>query len=188
MSKAKKRDSLCKNKDAENPPTASSQKHKPELEIKEKRFVEMIMQQQTKAIKSLQKKSEPKRIKPKPVEKEATVDENGFIDHTVDFAQRLSDTNSNSSWDKSCSVASVEEAHSEDPKQKSTPGEDGEGPVFVYNINGEVIDVVHPPEREPTVLSEKAVEEDVPTKSSDGKIVINIACTRYEVVKKAAHK
>lgn len=42
MSKAKKRDSLCK--DPENPPTASSQKHKPEHEVKEKRFVEMIMQ------------------------------------------------------------------------------------------------------------------------------------------------
>ena len=137
----------------------------------------------------MQKKGEPKRIKPKPVEKEATVDVNGFIDHTVDFAQRLSDTNSDSSWDKSCSVASVEVAHSEDPKHKSTTGEDDEGPVFVYNINGEVIDVVHPPEREPTVLSDKAVEEEVPAKSSsDGKIVINVACTRYEVVKKAAHK
>ena len=44
MSKAKKPDSLCKEKDPENPPTASSQKHKPEHEVKEKRFVEMIMQ------------------------------------------------------------------------------------------------------------------------------------------------
>lgn len=44
MSKAKKRDSLCKEKDPENPPTASSQKNKAEHAIKEKRFVEMIMQ------------------------------------------------------------------------------------------------------------------------------------------------
>ena len=119
------------------------------------------------------------------------MDENGFIDHTVDFAQRLSDTNSDSSWDRGCSLASlnVEETHVDesDPQQQKLLSADEEetGPVFIYNINGEVIDVVHPPEREPTAL--KRPEKAQPA-SSDGQIVINVACTRYEVVKKAAHR
>lgn len=115
------------------------------------------MQQQAKAI-NQQQKAKRKRAKsdvhnnPAPV-----VDENGYIEHKVDFVCSLSETDSqDNSWDECCSVdvgPPDDYYDEEDECVKEVPGRkspekrqnnvyDEDQPEYVYNINGEVVNVI----------------------------------------------
>lgn len=80
--------------------------------------------------------------------------EDGAVDHKVNYDLQLSDNNSHQSWDEECSenVVDLEDedySESVDSEKKDKPEEPINGVEYIYNINGEVVQVIEPPPPEP---------------------------------------
>lgn len=144
------------------------------------------------------------------------MDENGFIDYQVDFERRLSEKD-DKSWDEAESesgedYADFEMYYEEDGTQEN-PEDDLDAPVIIYNIYGEVIGPDHvvkqmEEERQAKEVKDneerqKAIEqaeqleairtaggepEEPAEKISKYQVCINIAQTRYEIVRKVSRK
>ena len=114
----------------------------------------------------------------------ATVSETGAIEHKVNFIYALSDCSSDQSWEEELNF--FDNRDKTDEAQSPTDNsedEDACGQEFIYNINGDVIEVINKPEderRSPDPELKEIVTKD--------HISINVACTHYDVVKKVAHK
>lgn len=92
----------------------------------------------------------------------------------VNFQCSLSEVPSDPSWQEGCSN-SVDSHEDEWEEEEIEPLDACDTTEFVYNIKGEVVDVVKPktPETEPVVQAP---------------FVMNVACTHYDVVNKVAAK